>query len=180
MSERQMKINTGVLASILKELRELFAITLYFLSCFVIFLTLKKLLLEEYNIQINILAAAIIGALIIAKVVLIGEKTNLGNRFARKTLLFHIIWRSLVYTTVVFFVTLAEHLFVCYRKVGNISQAVSELWVHHNIYHFFAMNIAVAISFLIYNFYRKIDSSIGKGALIKLLFSSPNNESFPR
>ena len=156
---------------LIREIRELGLITLYFLCCFLFFLSLKKLLLEEYRIEVHILGAAIIGALIVAKVVLIFERTSFGNFFKDKILILHVLWRSLVYTAIVFVVTLGEHLFERYRKVGDVSQAISSLWLEHNIYHFFAMNIAVAVSFLIYNVGRELDCYLGKGELLKLFLS---------
>jgi hypothetical protein len=78
--------------------------------CFGVFLTLKKLLLEQYHISIYVFHAAVIGALVVAKVVVLLEKTSFGNRFQAGSLIAHATWRSLVYTAVVFAVSLAEHL----------------------------------------------------------------------
>jgi hypothetical protein len=77
-------------------LREIRFVAIFFLVCFGIFLTLKKLLLEQYHISVYVLHAAVIGALVVAKVVVLLEKTSFGNRFQHGSLIAHAMWRSLV------------------------------------------------------------------------------------
>ena len=56
---------------VLKEAREIGLVTLYFLLCFSFFLVLKKLLLAQYQIEIKVLPTIVVGALIVAKVVVV-------------------------------------------------------------------------------------------------------------
>jgi hypothetical protein len=156
---------------ILEELREIGLVTLFFLVCFTIFLSLKKLLLSEYHVPFDMLHVAVIGALIVAKVVVLLEKSSFGNRFRSGVLFVHVLWRSLAYTAVVFVVSLAEHLFDLYRETGALPAAASELWADKDFHHFLAMNLAVGISFLVYNSFSEIDGRLGEGGLRKLFFS---------
>ncbi len=48
---------------VLKELHEIWIVTSYFFICFLVILTLKKLLLAEYQIKIMVLHTALIAAL---------------------------------------------------------------------------------------------------------------------
>jgi hypothetical protein len=153
------------------EVREIGLVTLYFLSCFLFFLSLKKLVLEEYHLEIKVLHTAVIGALIVAKVVVLLEKTSFGDRFHSASRFVHVLWRSFCYTAIVFVVTLAERLFEFYRESGELPRALSELWAGGNINHFLAMNLCVGFSFLIYNFFSEIDRHLGEGGLRKFFFS---------
>lgn len=154
------------------ELREIGLVTVYFLVCFGIFLTLKKLLLEEYHVSVYVFHAAVIGALVVAKVVVLLEKTSFGNRFRHGSLIAHAMWRSLVYTAVVFVVTLAEHLVEAYLDQGDLEPAVAGLWASKDFDHLLAANLCVALSFLLYNTFTELDRRLGRGSIRRLLFST--------
>ena len=154
-----------------REVREIGIVTLYFLACFLLFLGLKKLLLEEYHVEVNVLSTAVIGALVVAKVVVLLGKSSLGNQFRSGRLIVHVIWRSFAYTAVVFVVTLAEHLFDFYRETSQLPAAMSEMWAGRDLHHFLAMNICVGLSFLSYNSFSEIDRRLGEGGLRKLFFA---------
>jgi hypothetical protein len=154
------------------ELREIGLVTLYFLVCFGVFLTLKKLLLEQYHVSIYVFHAALIGALVVAKVVVLLEKTSFGNRFQNGSLIAHAMWRSLVYTAVVFVVSLAEHLVEAYLDKADLEMALSELWASKDFDHLLAANLCVALSFLLYNTFTEMDRRLGRGSIRRLLLST--------
>ena len=64
------------------ELRQLGVVTVYFLFCFGMVLTLKKLILAQYDIEFYALSVLVVSALVAAQVVLILDKTPVGARFA--------------------------------------------------------------------------------------------------
>ena len=156
---------------VLKELHEIWIVTSYFFICFLVILTLKKLLLAEYQIKIMVLHTALIAALITAKVVILLDKTPFGSLFDSQRLIFRVLWRTVAYTAIVFIVTLAEHLFEYYQEQSQLSLALQELWQGRDLYHFLALNISVGLSLLLYNFYIAIDQSLGRGALKRALLS---------
>ena len=153
-------------------MREIGLVTAYFLTCFLFFLTLKKLLLAEYRIASDVIGTAVVGALVIAKVVILLEKTSFGNWLRDSHVLGHVVVRSLTYTGVVFLVTLAEHLFDAYRTTGALP-APATLASEQNLDHFLAMNLAVGFSFLVYNSLSEIDRHLGEGGLRRLFFGPP-------
>ena len=155
---------------VLKELHEIWIVTSYFFICFLVILTLKKLLLAEYQIKM-VLHTALIAALITAKVVILLDKTPFGSLFDSQRLIFRVLWRTVAYTAIVFIVTLAEHLFEYYQEQSQLSLALQELWQGRDLYHFLALNISVGLSLLLYNFYIAIDQSLGRGALKRALLS---------
>ena len=154
-----------------RELREIGFATLYFLACFLLFLSLKKLILAEYDIETKVLGTAVVGALVMAKVVVLLGKTSFGNPFASERRVVHVLWRSLAYTAAVFLVTLGERLFDLYRETGALAEAASRMWAGRDASHFLAMNLAVGLSLLAYNVFGEIDRHLGKGALRRLFFA---------
>jgi hypothetical protein len=153
------------------EAREIGLVTLYFLVCFAIFLSLKKLLLEQYDVTTYVFHAAVLGALVVAKVVVLLEKTSFGSRFREGSLILHAIWRSLLYTAVVLAVTFAENLFGAWRSQGSLSGALTHLWASRDLNHFLALNLCVGLSFLLYHTYAELDRRLGAGSIRRLLLS---------
>ncbi len=151
-----------------QEIREIGLVTLYFLTCFLFFLTLKKLVLDEYDVEISVLGTAAIGAVVAAKVVILLGKTPLGNFFVSDRRVIHVLWRSIVYTAIVFVVTLAERVFDLYREKDTLAVALRETWSGETTDHFLAMNLAVAASLVAYNAFAEIDHQMGEGALRRL------------
>ncbi len=58
-----------------KEIKTLSITMLYFALWFGFMISMKILLLKEYNVEVYGLSMALIGALIVAKVILIAEKS---------------------------------------------------------------------------------------------------------
>lgn len=153
------------------EVREIGLVTLYFLTCFLLFLSLKKLLLAQYEVETSVLHTAVIGALVVAKVVVLLEKSRFGDLFRGARRAVHVLWRSLCYTAAVFVVTLGERLFDLHREHGGLSSAVGELWAGRDLAHFLAMNLAVGIAFVVYNGYAELEAVLGEGGLRRVFFS---------
>jgi len=157
--------------SVRKEVREIGLVSLFFLACFSTLILLKTLLLEEYHVEFRGLRTAVIGALVVAKVVVLLGNTSFGGRFRSGLVAVHVLWRSLLYTAAVFLVTLAERLFDLYRESGGLQLALDRLWMGREYSHFLAMNLCVGLSLLLYNALDQIDRRLGEGGLRKLFFS---------
>jgi hypothetical protein len=156
---------------LLDEIREIGVVSLYFFACYAVFLILKKLLLEQYHVSLYVFHAAIIGALVTAKVVVILEKTSFGSRFQGSRLAYHVIWRTLAYTGIVFIVTLAEQILDVYLDHGSVQAALRNLWSGKDFDHYLALNMSVGLSFLVYNTVSELDRRLGRGTVRRLLLS---------
>ena len=99
---------------ITSEFREVSRVTLYFLCCFLLIIALKKLFLMQYQIEFYGLSSAVVGALIVGKVVVVLDHTRAGDRFRNHQGYINVIYKSTVYTLVVLLVGLGERLFHAY------------------------------------------------------------------
>ena len=84
------------------ELRELLSIFLYLAFFFCALATYSMLLLNEYHVKYWSYAFALINALVITKVIMIGEYAKLGKRHEAKPLFLSAIWKALVFGLLVF------------------------------------------------------------------------------
>lgn len=153
------------------ELREIGLVTAFFLLWFLLFLFLKKLVLAEYQIGISVLGTAVFGALVVAKVVVVLDKTPLGRAFRSNVVAVQVLWRSISYTVIVFLITLAERLFHAYRAQGELGAALSELWATRDAHHAIAMTLSIGLAFVVFNGALEIDRRLGEGGLRRLFFS---------
>ena len=94
----------------------------FFISFQLLALT-QALVLKKYGIEVSTFLEATIGALIVAKVVLITDLLPLVNRFPEKPLLYNIVWKTSIYLAAALLVRYGEHLFHFIRTYGDIAEA---------------------------------------------------------
>jgi hypothetical protein len=90
---------TGLKQKAAHEFEELAAIFLYLAFFFCALATYSMLLLNKFQISYFTFGAALINALVIAKVILIGEYAHLGKKHEAKPLLYSAIYKALVFET---------------------------------------------------------------------------------
>jgi hypothetical protein len=157
-------------AVVVREAKEVGRVTLYFLFCFGIILTLKKLFLADYQIQFSALSAAVIGALIAAKVVVTLDHTRAGTRFdTSHPLAVAVSYKTFIYGLVAFGVLFGEELFHAYRAQGALGAALAEVWVHRDRNVILAKVICVALTFAGYHLFTGFDRRLGEGTLWRML-----------
>jgi hypothetical protein len=70
----------------------------------------RALILRQYGVHVSALAGATIGALLVAKVVLIADMLPAVNRFPEKPLIYNVVWKTLIYVVGALVVHYLEHL----------------------------------------------------------------------
>ncbi len=157
-------------ARIGRELKEVGLVTLYFLFCFGIILTLKKLLLADYNIEFYALSVAVVSALVAAKVVVVLDHTRAGTRFdASHPLVVAVPYKTLVYGSAVAALLFAGKLFHAYGAAGGLGAAITEVWAHRDRNVILAKVICVGLTFAGYHLYAGIDRRLGEGTLRRIV-----------
>ncbi|MDT3776713.1 hypothetical protein PJI16_03955 [Nitrospira sp. MA-1] len=164
----------GMLSSVKHELKEVGLVTLYFFCCFGIILTLKKLMLESYHIEFYAFSTALIGALIVGKVVVLLGKTRAGSRFdSQHSLVAAVLYRTMVYSGCTFLVLFTEKMFHAFRESGMLGAAFMDVWEHKDLSLILAKVLCVGLAFMGFFLYRGIDRRLGEGTLRRIIFASP-------
>jgi len=160
-----------LLSTVKHEVKEVGLVTLYFFFCFGIILTLKKLMLAAYEIEFYALSSAVIGALIVAKVVVVLDHTRAGTKLdANHSLGVAALYKTTVYCFFTFLVLLAEKMFHAYRENGILSEAFMEVWAQRDRNVIFAKVLCIGLAFMGYHLYKGIDRRLGEGALKRMVF----------
>ena len=85
-------------------------ISAYLAAFFVAFLTYRRLISREFGVSAFHYGYALIEALVIAKVILIGKALGLGRRGTDKTLAWSVLRSSLIYGALVGVFAVLEHV----------------------------------------------------------------------
>ncbi|MGH7381190.1 MAG: hypothetical protein ACREKR_03040 [Candidatus Methylomirabilales bacterium] len=154
------------------ELRQIGLVTLYFFFCFGVVLTLKKLLLADYQIEFYAMSATVVGALVAAKIVVVLDKTRAGTRFdATRPLWLSVLYKTVVYSLAAAAVLSLEKVFHAYREAGQLGQALTEVWMHRDRNVILAKVICVGLAFAGYHLYAGLDRRLGEGTLRRLVMT---------
>jgi len=155
------------------ELKAMTFAASYFGAWFGVLALLKRLILEEYGIDLPGFAFALIGALIVAKVVLVLEHVSLGRWVNRHPALVDVLLRTLLYGLGVILVLLLEKAFDGRHDYGGFTASLRHLFQHADIYHVWIDSIVIALSLLVFNVFTVIRRHLGTGGLARLLLSPP-------
>lgn len=161
---------------IIKELKSVFLTTMYFFFWFGVLMVIKILLLREYEIEFYGFSKVLIGALILAKVVLILENVPLS--FTKKLpVIVGLLVRTILYSFGVLLVLILEKAFETRNEYGGFWDAVSHVFEGVNIYHFWVNSIVVFGALFFFNFWTILKKRFGDGIIYKVLFSPDPNSS---
>jgi hypothetical protein len=160
----------SVINNIFKEIKTIFRTAAYFATVFLLMMVMKKLDLKDYDIEFTGISQALIGALVLSKVVLLMGLISFGSWLRHQPSIVDICLRTLLYTLGVWIVIILEKLFERRHDAGGISESISYLFSHRDIYHVWATTIGSGVSIFIYNAFSVVQKLLGKHGLSKLFF----------
>ncbi len=144
------------------ELLEVVPAAIFFFVAFNVITFTKKLMLEEYRIEFSGFVAATVGALVVAKVVLIADRIPFINKYPDKPLIYNVVWKTIIYMFVTFVVRFLEFLVPLWWKYRIMSLAVEHIWAETIWPHFWAIQIWLFCLFFIYVSFRELARTLGE------------------
>lgn len=112
-----------VWAIVAKEIREAMPATFFFLFLFHLIGLTKAVVLDEYSFTALRAAGATVGALIVAKAVLVVEALPIA-RLSSSRKIFQILWRTLLYGAMALLFRFIEELVPLVSKHGGLVSAI--------------------------------------------------------
>jgi hypothetical protein len=153
------------------ELKTLAVVALYFGIWLIILLLIKKLVLAEYQIQFTGISKALIGALVLSKVVMILELVPLGRWVGRQPAWVDVLLRTSLYALGVLLVLLLEKGFEGRHEYGGFGASLTSVFEHADIYHLWLNLLVVSIALFNYNMLSVIKRRLGEGGVWQLLMT---------
>ena len=148
------------------EFEDLAVIFLYLAFFFCVIATYSMLLLNKFQISYFTYGAALINALVIAKVILIGEYAHLGKKQEAKPLIYSAVYKAFVFGLLVF----AFHI---------IEEAIKQLVHGHRLVAAFrevriddllSRSVIIFCTFIPLFAFREMQRVLGEGPFRALLF----------
>lgn len=159
----------GFSSKLVAELKTVGMMMLYFACWLIPLLVVKNLLLEEYDVPLTRLSAAVIGALVLSKVVLVLEHVSLGSLTENRPAWLDVFLRTLLYAAGVAVVLLLEKAFEGRHEHGGFWSSLASVYEHRDIHHVWINVICVSAALLSYNVFAVIRRYLGEGGLTELL-----------
>ena len=111
------------------EFREMVVIFLYLAFFFCALVTYNMLLLDEFHVKYWNYTFALINALVITKVIMIGEYAKVGRKYEARALFLSAIWKALLFGLLVFGFHVVEEVIKRLLHGADISGATREIRV---------------------------------------------------
>jgi hypothetical protein len=158
------------------EIKTVAFATVYFAIWFGLLMFLKTMILTEYKVEFTGISMALIGALILAKVVLIIDLVPLSGWTRKHPAVWFLFFRTLFNIIAVFILLLLEKAFESRHEYGGFGSSLSQVFQHRDIYHVWANVTVVSIAVFWFNVIFVVRRYLGEQKLRQLFFSIPMNE----
>jgi hypothetical protein len=164
---------TGVGRWLRKELVAAWPIFIFFLVGFLILITLIKLALAQFSVEITVLSNAIIGALLAAKAALVLDETPLARSLEQYRPIVAIAVKTLFYAVASMLLLCVERLLEALHQARGFEGAVVYAIEHATRYRALSWALGISVVFALYFAFDEIGKRLGDGALWRLFFEIP-------
>jgi hypothetical protein len=145
----------------------------FFLFAFELLALTQALMLRQYGISSAVFVAAAVGALIVAKVVLLTDHFPFVNRFPDKPLMYNIVWKTVIYFFASLAVRYAEQLIHFWRHTRDFATANRRLFDEVVWPHFWAVQLWLLVLLFSYCAFRELVRALGRDRILRMLFRDP-------
>jgi hypothetical protein len=155
-----------------EELEAVAVATTYFAAWLGFVVALKALVLAEYQIAFHQWSLALVGALVLAKVVLILEHVSLGGWTRNRPPALEVLVRTGLYALGVVVVLLLEKAFEGRHEHGGFGSSLRAVLDGAEIHHVGASALCLTGALLVYNALSVVRRHLGAGGLRQLFLST--------
>src|SRR5271156_603214 len=150
------------------ELEELVGIFLYLAFFFCAIATYSMLLLNQFHVSYFIYGTALINALVIAKVILIGEYAHLGKKHESKPLFQSALYKAFLFSLLVFAFHIVEEAIKRRWHGENFATTYHEIRINELL----ARSVVMFCAFLPLFAFRELRRVLGEDNFRSLFFRS--------
>lgn len=152
-----------------EEFKKFWAIAIFLALMFSAFYTYRRLTLSESGVTYLHYGIGIIEALILAKVILVGQALRLGRRFEDEPLIVSVLVKTLFFAIFVAVFSVIEHVIE-----GLVHHETWDVIAHHLFTagrdEIFAKTLMMMITFIPFFAFWETDRVLGQGKLFALFF----------
>lgn len=147
-------------------------VTFFFISFQLLAFT-RALMLRQYGIEVATFMEATIGALVVAKVVLLADLLPFINRFPGRPIIYNVAWKTLIYILAALLVRYLEAFIHFYRQQGEVRGATRHMLDEIIWPHFWAIQIWLTVLLMLYCALDELCKALGRDRIKELFFGGP-------
>jgi hypothetical protein len=159
-----------------KEFLEMLPPTLFFLVVFCLIVFTHDLMYAQSDVGMLSYAAALIGALVIGKSVLVADALPVWNIFDRQSRLVLIIGRTITYAIVALLFQFLEEFIPLVSGGGSIAAGLKMLPEEIHWPRFWGIHIQLIVFLMLYNIIAVLAEEIGRERFMRLLLGKAGRE----
>ena len=156
-------------AAILREIREAVPATIFFLWLFHMIALTKAVSMGDYSFTALRATVATVGALIVAKAILVVEALPISGIFRRR-LWYHVLWKTLLFNVVVLVFRFIEELIPLVKKHEHLLTATAKLYSETVWPQFWVLQLWLFFSLFLYCVIAEIVRLVGAARIKAMLF----------
>jgi hypothetical protein len=142
---------------------------LYLAVFFGMFFTYKRLILAQYDISYEEYGISLIKALVLAKVIMLGDMLRIARGFEARPLVYPTLFRSFAFTLWVFLFVILEHIVRGFLQGKGLAGGFEE-FMQQDRYEMLARCLIVFFAFIPFFAVRELGRVLGRGKILELFF----------
>jgi hypothetical protein len=158
-------------AIVAKEIREALPATIFFLCLLHLIALTKAVSLDDYSVTALRATGATVGALIIAKAILVVEALPIARRFSGRRVV-QVLWKTLLYGIVVLLFRVVEELIPLVSKHGGLVPAAKAMYHEVSWPLFGVLALWILSGLLLYCLASELVHAMGPDRVKEILFST--------
>ncbi len=172
MSGNESEAKRSLKERAVEELRTYWIITLYLWLFLASFTAYRRLILDEIGLPHVPYGIALIEALVIAKVVLVGRIFGFSRRFEDQRLIVPVIYKSIFFGLLVVVFSVLEHLVMGWIHGHGALDGLRE-FAYTGAYEIAARLLAMIVAFVPFFAFYELGRVMGMSKLAALFFARP-------
>ena len=152
-----------------EEFRLMLLITAYLAAFFVAFLTYRRLISREFGVNAFHYGFALIEALVVAKVILIGKAMGLGKKTTGRALMVAAVRAAVIYAVLIGIFSILEHIVEGLIHHKTLAASIEEFW-NQGIWEILGRALVLFVALIPFFALWELDRALGERKLLALLF----------
>lgn len=150
---------------------------IYFFVTFCLLIVTQALISEQYGVNSFDIGAAVLGALVVGKILLVVDKLPFIDRFPEKPLIYNALWKTAIYNVAALIARYLEQVIPMVFEEGGIGAANVALFSMLSWHHFWLVQIWLAVLFFVYCSARELIRKVGPTTVKAMFFGNIQSSS---
>jgi hypothetical protein len=153
----------------MQEFKRYWLLTAYLAVYLVSFTTYRRLILAQHSISYFNFGYSLFEAMVLAKVVMVGEFLGIGDKFRNRPLIYPAVWRAMVFGVFVFIFSFCEVMIVELIQGESFRTAYRDIWAQH-LYDKLAVSLVIFVAVIPLFAFNELGLVVGTDKLAGIFF----------